>query len=414
MWSIAIMLFVTTTIVLVQPTFASQTKSLTASEQTQQLLSTLLLKVQATTKAINENEAQAGKDTPQLNYSISLPATHQTNLGLELDIDNVALGFNVLRVSEKSLAQQLGIIEGDRIVTVNYIEVNESNKDFIVDQLSSLSSNDELLFDVVRGNEYKTLSIDIKRQYLPAVKLTVGGANNNDNIIECMRQDCIDSFNRWKRASANGDDVATNLLATMYYYGFGTPKDTSKALRYFRKVESKKYKKSGSHFIQRWYLRATTQYQIGLIYLSEPGFVDIEKAVRYLKKAANNDNGSAAFLLSMIHFTDKYQRYEPNETANWLVESYKSNHAFTREFARKHQLDEAFQQHDTEKVLNVLMSSNVLSELPNNIEQTQPARTEFEHAVNQYMTIINRHLLKEQSSINSPRVVDKSGQISGR
>lgn len=365
---------------------------------TQDLLSDLLLKVEATTKAINRNEIHAGKDAPTLNYAINIPATSKVNLGLELGIEDVSQGLTVLAVSDDSIANQLNIVAGDKIVSVNYFDVNEDNKDIILDMLGSLSSNKKLIIDVKHKKAYSTLEIDVHQQYLPAVSLTVGSSRGDRNMVSCMREDCIESFRKYLKVAKSGDVPANNLLATMYFYGFGTPKSTKKALQHFHKIEKKRSSTTGSNYKRGWNYRAITQYQLGLIYLTEPDFINIDKALRYFKKAVNGKNADAAFVLSMLHFNDAYQRYNPEETAKWLIKAYKYDHQFTRSFAENFKLTQAFESEDEGIIVEALLKPAIAEVLSSDVAPSTPAMDEFERAINQYMVILNKRIITSRSN----------------
>lgn len=361
-----------------------------SDDRTQQILSDLLFKVQATSKAINENELQAGRDVPSLNYAIEIPASSQTVLGVELGIEDISLGFKVLSVEKGSIAEQLNIKENDRIVTVNYFEVNNANKNIIIDMLANLVFSNRLFLEIKHQDAYSLLEIDVNNRYLPPVNLKIGSTDVSANMASCMRQDCIDSFHKYLKASNSGNISAKNLLATMYFYGFGTPKNTEKALQYFHKVEKTRISSIGSNYRRGWTYKAVTQYQLGLIYLTEPGFINIDKALSYLIKSANSKNADAAFLLGMIHFNNNYNRYDPNQSIKWLISAHRLGHLFTQAFAKKFNLSSAFNEEDTEKINNALLKSKVAANFVGDIKKSNPVMNEFEHAINKYMYILSK------------------------
>jgi hypothetical protein len=138
-------------------------------------------------------------------------------------------------------------------------------------------------------------------------------------ILEpCLSTTCIDTFNQYKKYARHRHSSAMSALAEFYYTGYGTDKDIGKALKYFRR--SAKYR------------FAPAQFKAARIYFNEPDFIDIEQGLKYLKKAARNGHGQAAYTLGVIYSTDYLEDTDYNESDKWLLIAYKAGHNKTKRY----------------------------------------------------------------------------------
>jgi TPR repeat protein len=164
-------------------------------------------------------------------------------------------------------------------------------------------------------------------------------------IDSCMEEKCILYFNKWKIKANAKRVLAISALAELYYNGHGTEKDLSKSIRYFRKASRYKF--------------AYAQYRTGVFYLMEKGFIDNERGINYLKKAAKNGHTEAAFLLGVIFGTGDLGIKDVGESDKWLEKALKMNHPVAQKYAdylyRSGQVNNGHYM----KVNNVITESNV-------------------------------------------------------
>ena len=139
------------------------------------------------------------------------------------------------------------------------------------------------------------------------------------SIEECMEQRCIDYFNKWQAMVRGKRADAMTVLAELYYQGHGTNKNLKKSIQYFRKASI--------------YQSAYAQYRAGVFYLMEEDFIDTDKGIKYLRKAANNGHAESAFLLGAIFGTGELGIKDVGESDKWLVKALEDRHLVAQKYA---------------------------------------------------------------------------------
>jgi TPR repeat protein len=134
-----------------------------------------------------------------------------------------------------------------------------------------------------------------------------------------MEQRCIDYFNKWQAMVRGKRADAMTVLADLYYQGHGTKKDLKKSIQYFRKASI--------------YQSAYAQYRVGVFYLMEDDFIDTDKGIKYLRKAANNGHAESAFLLGAIFGTGELGIKDVGESDKWLVKALEDRHLVAQKYA---------------------------------------------------------------------------------
>ena len=112
---------------------------------------------------------------------------------------------------------------------------------------------------------------------------------------------------------------AMTVLAELYYQGHGTQKNIKKSIQYFRKASV--------------YQSAYAQYRAGVFYLMEEDFIDTDKGIKYLRKAANNGHAESAFLLGAIFGTGELGIKDVGESDKWLVKALEDRHLVAQKYA---------------------------------------------------------------------------------
>jgi len=166
-------------------------------------------------------------------------------------------------------------------------------------------------------------------------------------IDPCMEEKCIVYFNKWKIKANAKRVLAISALAELYYNGYGTEKDLSKSIRYFRKASR--------------YQFAYAQYRVGVFYLMEEDYIDNEKGINYLKKAAKNGHTEAAFLLGVIFGTGDLGIKDVGESDKWLEIALKMNHPVAQKYADYLYRSGQVNNNHYMKVNNVISESSVIS-----------------------------------------------------
>ena len=139
------------------------------------------------------------------------------------------------------------------------------------------------------------------------------------SVEECMEKRCVDYFNKWQVMARGKRAYAMSMLAELYYQGHGTKKNLKKSIQYFRKASI--------------YQSAYAQYRTGVFYLMEEDFIDTDKGIKYLRKAAKNGNVESAFLLGAIFGTGELGIKDVGESDKWLVKALKGKHLVAQTYA---------------------------------------------------------------------------------
>jgi hypothetical protein len=128
-------------------------------------------------------------------------------------------------------------------------------------------------------------------------------------IGPCQKASCVDYFQKYKKYARIGYSDAMVTLAEMYYYGHGTEMNKKKALKQFK--DAAKY---GS---------VKGQHKTAMMYLNNEEFKDIDKGIKYLKKAARNNSTGSSFLLGIMYFDKDFYEQDFQEADKWLSKAYK-------------------------------------------------------------------------------------------
>lgn len=134
----------------------------------------------------------------------------------------------------------------------------------------------------------------------------------NIKIESCNTQECEYWFSEYKRKSREGYADAMEVLGTFYHVGYGTSLDKELALRWYKR-SSKYFSISGA-------------YKTGLFYLNETSFVNIDKGISYLKKAARKGHPEASYLLGVIYSQDDLIPQDYAEADKWLSKAFVTPH----------------------------------------------------------------------------------------
>ena len=137
-------------------------------------------------------------------------------------------------------------------------------------------------------------------------------------IGPCQEDACVRYFKEYKKYAKAGYADAMTTLGDLYYYGHGTKSNLKKALKQYRKAA-----KYGS---------IKGQYKAAMMYMNNPEFSDLDKGVKYLKKAARSNSTDAAFLLGVIYFKKDFYERDFDEADKWLTIAYEGGHKKIGEF----------------------------------------------------------------------------------
>ena len=182
--------------------------------------------------------------------------------------------------------------------------------------------------------------------------LSINTVTHAAEISACESAECVSYFKKYKKYAKAGHARAMVTLGELYYHGYGVDKSLKKALRQFRRAA-----KYGS---------ILGQAKAGLVYLTEPEFLDKDEGLKYLKKAARNKDGGSAFLLGIIYNDKEYGFYDPQESDKWLSKAYRYRNREVRSYIEKIRFDKDFTANNFPKV------SKLIATLATSSKEVQP------------------------------------------
>lgn len=150
--------------------------------------------------------------------------------------------------------------------------------------------------------------------------------DKNGLVPECQQAECIKYFQQYRMYTRRGYSDAMHTLAELYYRGYGTEKNLSSALKWYRKAAK--------------FDNADAQYKAGVLYLREGEYQDIERGLKYLRTADRNGVADASHLLGLIYFEGQLTEQDLNLADEYFSHAVKLGHQDTINF---------FNQLDTEQ-----------------------------------------------------------------
>jgi len=159
------------------------------SNDSKKLLDQLQSKIKTTLLTVSKLEQQTGRSIDNIHYNFAMPAMQESNIGLELDINDPSQGYTILFVSENSLASKLKLIVNDKILAVNGIQINEKSSEQVITLLQSLVPGDMLELVVHKANRtnfnntsqvinpLEKISTQISGRKLPEFTFSVGNSH---------------------------------------------------------------------------------------------------------------------------------------------------------------------------------------------------------------------------------------------
>lgn len=180
---------------------------------------------------------------------------------------------------------------------------------------------------------------------LLALVLSVSNSATASNIEACLEQKCVDYFNKWKVLASRKITLASSVMGELYYQGYGTEKDLSKSLKYFRRAAK--------------YQFTYAQYRTGLFYLYEKDFIDYDDGVKYLKKAARRGHGESAFILALGYGSGEFGDKDIEESDKWLEKAILAKNSKAQGYANFLHKNNKIQHKDYPKISTMIADLTV-------------------------------------------------------
>ena len=152
--------------------------------ESQKLLEQLQTNIKGTLLAISKSEANAGKEIGNFHYTLELPSSMNTNLGLVLDLSNYQDGYEIISISPGSTAEQLPLAVGDKLISINNKKLDKYDSESAINQLVQVTPGENLSLTIASNEEVRTVSTKIEGQFIPSIKLEIGGATLKTAVTE--------------------------------------------------------------------------------------------------------------------------------------------------------------------------------------------------------------------------------------
>ena len=144
------------------------------------------------------------------------------------------------------------------------------------------------------------------------------GLGQSRGLEPCMKASCVAYFEKWQSLAKRKHARAISALAELYYQGYGTNKDLEMSFKNFRLAST-------------WGF-AYAQYRTALFYLNEEGFIDYERGVSYLRKAARGKNSESYFLLAVIYASEDFGFLDIDDSDNYLAKAISAKHVKAQQY----------------------------------------------------------------------------------
>jgi hypothetical protein len=144
------------------------------SPESKQLLLKMQQQIQGTLLTVSENERKAGYDMSNFYYEIKLPEQQKAYLGLVLDTQTPKNGYKILSTTPGSIADELDLLVGDTIKSINGVKVDIINHTKALEQLKQPVVDSTLNLTVESKGKIKIISSKIVTNYIPEINIEIG------------------------------------------------------------------------------------------------------------------------------------------------------------------------------------------------------------------------------------------------
>ena len=121
-----------------------------------------------------------------------------------------------------------------------------------------------------------------------------------------------------KQLAKAGDPIAQYGLAVMYANGEGVPKNSEKAIEWYRIAANQRIDVR---------IAITSQYYMGEMYFSGVGVPkDLDKALEWYTKAAKQGHSQAQFTLAELYFAGEVVPQDSVKAVDWCVKAADQDH----------------------------------------------------------------------------------------
>jgi len=170
--------------------------------ESQKLLEQLQTNIKGTLLAISKNEANAGNEISNFHYTLELPSSMNTNLGLVLDLSNYQDGYEIISISPGSTAEELPLEVGDKLVSINNTKLDKNDSEATINQLVQVTPGQEFSLTIASNEKVKKISTKVKGQFIPSIKLEIGASLDKENSH--IKRSDIDESNNEKTSELCG------------------------------------------------------------------------------------------------------------------------------------------------------------------------------------------------------------------
>lgn len=153
--------------------------------------------------------------------------------------------------------------------------------------------------------------------------LTIFCSNVQAQIsLSCEEKECRTHFKKMRKFAKNGSPEAQEIVANLYLLGYGTSKNPSKAISWFKKAIKKG--------------RVGAYNGLATIYLRGDGAdKDIDKAIKFYTLSAEAGVADSAFQLGLIYGQGQQVNTDYKKAEQWLLQAAESGHKNAQYFLAK-------------------------------------------------------------------------------
>lgn len=138
-------------------------------------------------------------------------------------------------------------------------------------------------------------------------------------LPECDTSECQEYFKAYRILTKRGHSSAMAMLGELYYAGYGTEKNLTKALKWYRRA--------GKHG------NLDAKYKAGVLYLQDTDLRDIDEGVEFLSYASRRSHARSSYLLGKLYLSGDVVKEDIPMADEYLSKAYEQKDSATVKYA---------------------------------------------------------------------------------
>ena len=140
-----------------------------------------------------------------------------------------------------------------------------------------------------------------------------------NQLPECNTSECQEYFKAYRILTKRGHSSAMAMLGELYYAGYGTDKNLSKALKWYRRA--------GKHG------NLDAKYKAGVLYLQDTDLRDIDEGIEFLSYASRRHHARSSYLLGKLYLSGDIVKEDISMADKYFSEAYEQKDSATMKYA---------------------------------------------------------------------------------